>query len=36
MVMASLRYDHFETVGTTNFATGVTSGNYNQDAFRQN
>lgn len=33
MVMASLRYDHFETVGTTNFATGVTSGNYNQDAF---
>lgn len=33
MVMASLRFDHFENVGTTNFATGVTSGNYKQDAF---
>ena len=33
MVMASLRFDHFENVGTTNFATGITTGNYKQDAF---
>ncbi len=32
MVMASLRFDHFENIGTTNFATGVTSGNYTQNA----
>lgn len=33
MVMASLRFDHFENVGTTNFATGITTGKYKQDAF---
>ncbi|PWK20057.1 iron complex outermembrane receptor protein [Arcicella aurantiaca] len=32
MLMMSLRFDHFENIGTTNFATGITTGNYNQSA----
>lgn len=32
IVMASLRFDYFDNIGTTNFATGINTGNYKQSA----
>ncbi len=33
LVMASLRVDHFDTKGSTNYNTGITTGKYEQTAF---